>query len=160
MAGKRLPMRKILEILRLRWVLGLSVRATSQALHVSTGVVSSTTERVKKAGLTYESAAELTHDDLEARLYPGPMPRREFIEPDLAWVHRELRRTGVTLELLHQEYAAEHGKRVSLAGRARDNSVSRYRSLLRSMPTAMARWFAMATRSAIEPFSLLVRMFR
>lgn len=111
MAGKRLPMRKILEILRLRWVLGLTVRDTAQALHVSTGVVSSTTDRVAAAGLSYEAAIELPYEELEARLYPGPMPRREFIEPDLAWIHRELRRTGVTLELLHQEYAAEHGKR-------------------------------------------------
>ena len=29
-------------------------------------------------------------------------------EPDLAWVHRELRRPGVTLELLHVEYLAAH----------------------------------------------------
>src|SRR5690606_7758748 len=32
-------------------------------------------------------------------------------EPEMAWIHRELRRVGVTLELLHQEYAAENGSR-------------------------------------------------
>ena len=29
-------------------------------------------------------------------------------EPDLAWLHQELRRPGVTLELLHLEYLAAH----------------------------------------------------
>ena len=111
MARERLPMRKILEILRLRGVLGLTVRETAQALQVSTGVVSSTTERAASASVTYESAAGVRYEDLEALMYPGPVPRREHEEPDVVWVHRELRRPGVTLELLHQEYAAEHGKR-------------------------------------------------
>ena len=110
MAGKRLPMRKILEILRLRWVLGLTVRDTARALRVSTGVVSATTDRATSIGLTYETALELTYEELEARLYPAALPRQEFAEPDLVWIHHELRRTGVTLELLHQEYLAEHEK--------------------------------------------------
>lgn len=111
MAKERLPMRKILEILRLRWVLGLTVRETSAALGVSTGAVSRTTERAQESELSFEAASELTHEELERRLYPSPKPTPRFAEPDVRWIHRELRRVGVTLELLHQEYAAEHGAR-------------------------------------------------
>jgi len=104
-------MRKILEILRLRWVLGLTVRETSMALGVSTGAVSRTTERALASELSYEAAAELTHEELEARLYPVAKRASVFVEPDVTWIHRELRRIGVTLELLHQEYRAAHGER-------------------------------------------------
>ncbi|RZO61682.1 MAG: IS21 family transposase [Sandaracinaceae bacterium] len=109
MAKERLPMRKILEILRLRFVLGLTVRETSAALGVSTGAVSRTTERALGSELTYETAAGLGFDELEARLYPKTKRVGAHVEPDVRWVHRELRRVGVTLELLHQEYRAEHG---------------------------------------------------
>lgn len=109
MAKERLPMRKILEILRLRWVLGLTVRETADALGVSTGSVSQTTVRAQKSELTYEGASELPYEELERRLYPSPKPAARFVEPDVTWIDRELRRVGVTLELLHQEYVAEHG---------------------------------------------------
>lgn len=102
-------MRKILEILRLRWVLGLTVRETAVALGVSTGAVSRTTERAKAAELSFEAASEMTHEALEALLYPRSKRSVPHIEPDVVWIHRELRRVGVTLELLHQEYASEHG---------------------------------------------------
>ena len=106
---ERLPMRKILEILRLRWVLGLTVRETSASLGVSTGAVSRTTERAKAAELSFESACELDQVTLEARLYPPARRVTAFVDPDVRWIHQELRRVGVTLELLHQEYSAEHG---------------------------------------------------
>ena len=83
MARERLPMRKILEILRLRWVLGLTVRETTRALQVSTGVVSSSTERAASALLTYVSAVGMLYEDLEAQTYPRPVPRREHEEPDV-----------------------------------------------------------------------------
>jgi hypothetical protein len=111
MATERLPMRKVLEILRLRWVLGLTVRETSAALGMSTGAVSRTTERAHAAALSYEAASALTHEALEAALYPVATRSSSFVEPDVRWIHRELRRVGVTLELLHQEYRAEHGER-------------------------------------------------
>lgn len=104
-------MRKILEILRLRWVLGLTVRETSAALGVSTGAISRTTERAIAAELNFESASALGHEVLEGRLYPSTKRVHRHVEPDVAWIHRELRRVGVTLELLHEEYSAERGKK-------------------------------------------------
>lgn len=70
MAGKRLPMTKILEILPLHWVLGLTVRDTAQALRVSTGVVSTTAERASAISLTDKSASELPYE-APRRALPG-----------------------------------------------------------------------------------------
>lgn len=53
----------------------------------------------------------LTEDELEARLYQRPqvpIPTKDRPEPECAWIHRELRRAGVTLELLHHEYLEQH----------------------------------------------------
>jgi hypothetical protein len=100
-------------------VLGLTVRETSLALGLSTGAVSRTTERARASELSYEAASELSHEELEALLYPIAKRTALFVEPDMMWIHRELRRVGVTLELLHQEYRAEQGQR-ALGVRAHD----------------------------------------
>ena len=106
---ERLPMRKILEILRLRWWLEHSVRETALAVHTSTGTVSNTTSRAETAGLTWATARELEEHELEARVYGAPSPPTSGRpEPDPIWIHTEYKRPGVTLELLHLEYLAEH----------------------------------------------------
>ena len=55
MAGKRLTMRKTREMLRLRWVLGRTVRETARALGLSTGVIDKATQRARTAGLSWEA---------------------------------------------------------------------------------------------------------
>lgn len=102
-------MSKTREILRIRWALGLSVRDASRATGASTGVVSKTENRAKAAGLTWELVEALKEVELERRLYGGPkFTRVDRAEPDPMWIHRELRRVGVTLELLHLEYLTAH----------------------------------------------------
>jgi len=109
MAAERLPMRKIREILRLRWVLEYGVRQTALSASVSTGVVSRTTQRAQAVGLTWEFAEAMTETALEERLYGRSLPPGAArAEPDLAWMHTELKRPGMTLELLHLEYLAQH----------------------------------------------------
>jgi transposase len=109
MAQERLPMRKVREILRLRWCLKHGVRQTAAALGVSTGVVSHTTVRAAGCGLDWSAAEALSEAELEERLYGRTVPSGEArAEPDPAWMETELRRTGMTLELLHLEYLAEH----------------------------------------------------
>jgi hypothetical protein len=45
----------------------------------------------------------LAPSELEARLYPSVAAAAKPT-PDCAWIHRERRRVGVTLQLLHLEY--------------------------------------------------------
>ena len=103
-------MRKIREILRLKWVAQRSHREAARSLGVSPGAVASVVGRARATALTWEAVDALSDDALERTLY-GP-PLAEIVgarpEPDLAWIHHELRRPGVTLELLHVEYLAAH----------------------------------------------------
>jgi transposase len=62
--------------------------------------------RAARAGLSWEEASKLSDAEVEARLFQqvgrNEPPARGPI--DLGWVHMELRRAGVTLELLWSEY--------------------------------------------------------
>ena len=56
-----------------------------------------------------EAVDALEETELELRLYGVPKSARASrAEPDPSFIHRELRRAGVTLELLHLEYLEEH----------------------------------------------------
>lgn len=96
--------------MRLRWALGRSVRESSRAAGVSVGVVSNTERRATRAGLDWTTVERLDDTELDRRLYGGPKHTRgeRRVLPDPVWMHAELRRAGVTLELLHLEYLREH----------------------------------------------------
>jgi transposase len=109
MATERLPMRRIREIIRLRRQQELSVRETARALGVSVGVVSKTASRAQKAGITWTVAEGMTDAALEERMYGRPAsPSDDRPRPNPVYLHTELRRPGVTLEVLHLEYLEQH----------------------------------------------------
>lgn len=111
MAKERLSMSKSREILRLRWVLKHSVRDVASSVGVSTGMVSQTAQRAAMAGLAWADVESMDDAELETALYaaaPGGDPPTDRPKPDPLHIHRELRRPGVTLELLHLEYLQEH----------------------------------------------------
>jgi transposase len=98
-------MHKIREILRLRWVLGLGVRQAAASADVGRSVVSKTATRAERAGLDWAAVEKLSDTELERKLYGAPCaPSHSRAEPDPIYIHTELRRPGVTLELLHLEY--------------------------------------------------------
>ena len=105
MLAPRLLMRKIRVILRLRHVQGLSHREISQACVISPGTVSRYLQRAVRRGLGWPLPAELDDAALEARLFPRAAPAAGRARPDCAYIHRELKRDGVTLQLLWEEYA-------------------------------------------------------
>lgn len=109
MATERLPMRQIREILRQKLVLGRSHREIAQSVGKSAGAVGSTTKRAERAKLSWAAVEALSDDALEERLY-GARPAKASARPlpDPAAMHLELRRPGVTLELLHLEYLERH----------------------------------------------------
>jgi transposase len=103
-------MRQIREILRLKWVADRSHREVARSLGVSPGAVGSAVSRARARALTWDAVEALSDDALERTLY-GPTAAEidgARPEPDLPWLHQELRRPGVTLELLHIEYLAVH----------------------------------------------------
>lgn len=109
MAKERLPMRKIREILRLRWGQRRSVREVTRSLEVSTGVVARAEQRARAAELSLEQVDALGDVELERRMYGrSGTPQRERPTPDPGYIHHERKKPGVTLELLHQEYLEQH----------------------------------------------------
>jgi len=109
MPAVRLSMRKIKEILRLKFGRGLSNRAIARSVQVSPATVSDCLMRAKLAGVGWPLEPELDEATLEAKLYPPPPPARQpRVVPDFAHLHRELKRKGVTLQLLWQEYKQVH----------------------------------------------------
>ncbi len=62
-----------------------------------------------RAGVDWSVAQGLSDEDLEGRLYPPAVPRgAHHLEPDYALIHQELKRAGVTLQLLWEEYARDN----------------------------------------------------
>src|SRR5438552_14258331 len=104
MATERLSMRKIREILRHKWALGRSHRDVAASLGVSLGAVSAAEQRAREAGLDWSTVESLTDDALETRLYAALASTRRRALPDPLHLHLELKRQGVTLQLLHHEY--------------------------------------------------------
>ena len=103
-------MRKIRDVLRYRHSTGLSLEAIARALSISKGVVAKYLRLASDAGLGWPLPEDLDDAGLEKRLYRQPSARiSAFAEPDYAQVHQELKRKGVTLTLLWEEYRHEVG---------------------------------------------------
>jgi transposase len=96
-------MRKIREILRLKYEAKLSHRAIARACSVGAGTVAEYLRRARVAGLAWPLPEELDDAALNTCLFP-PTVGRLRVEPDMAHMHAELRRAGVTLQLLWLEY--------------------------------------------------------
>jgi len=102
-------MRQIKDILRLQWSQGLSMRSIARSLGVGYGSVQEVLHRATAAGLRWPLPAELDDAALEQLLYRGNQGRpRCRPEPDWTVVDTELRRKGVTRELLWLEYKQAH----------------------------------------------------
>lgn len=100
-------MRKVREVLRLRWLCGLSQRQVASACGMGRSTVGEYLERAERAGVRDWSSVEALGDEaLERRLFPPPVAvaAGDRPEPDWSRVHLGLRRKGVTLRLLWEEY--------------------------------------------------------
>ena len=107
MPAERVSMRRIREILRLKHEGGASDRQIARSLSLARSTVAVTLQRAAAVGLRWPLPATLTDRVLEALLYAGhgsQQGARRKAEPDWAYVHHELRRPGVTLMLLWEEY--------------------------------------------------------
>jgi transposase len=109
MATERLSMRSVKEVLRQKWVLKKSHREVARSLGISAGAVGNTMTRAGALNLTWEHIKDLSEEELEVRLYGPKAPTSaQRPLPDPVHIHTELRRPGVTLELLHLEYLEKH----------------------------------------------------
>lgn len=111
MPAERVTMRRVREILRYRFEEGLGHKAISYRVGAAPSTVRETLRRAEAAGLAWPLGDEITDAVLEAALYKANGTKtghRRSVEPDWAYVHRELKRKHVTLQILWDEYIERH----------------------------------------------------
>ena len=85
---------------------GLSQNAIARTAHVSKHSVQDVLESARERGVSWEDVEGMSEEAAYALLFPGRGDAGPVhADPDWARVHRELAKTGVTLKLLHAEYA-------------------------------------------------------
>lgn len=104
-------MRKIKDVLRLKLDARLSHEQIAAALHISKGVVAKYAGLASATGLDWATISALSEAELEQRLLAKPAKPASYAMPDYGRIHQELRRKGVTLMLLWEEYQAENADR-------------------------------------------------
>lgn len=106
MPNERLSVRKIREILRLKWELKLRNRQVSRSCSVSHNTVREYVFRATKAGLSWPLPAGMDDGALERLLFPVPVKvaAEDRNMPSMEYLRKELGRKHVTLMLLWQEY--------------------------------------------------------
>ncbi|HEX9062155.1 MAG TPA: IS21 family transposase [Clostridia bacterium] len=98
-------MPKIKEIIRLANRDDLSLNAIGKSVGCSHNTVKEIMRRSKVAELDWQKAQHMSDDEIELLLYgEKKSSTRARPEPDMEYIHRELKRPGVNLALLWHEY--------------------------------------------------------
>ena len=108
-------MKKIKELMRLKWECGCSNRAIARSLNVSDSTIGDCLQRIKAAGLDWPLPDDLAEEALEEKLYSKihKIDAEKKGEIDYCYIHKELKRKNVTLRLLWGEYKAKHPQGLS-----------------------------------------------
>ena len=112
-------MHKIKDILRLHFEAKLSQHQIAASLQLSSGVVNKYLALAKEAGISWPLPIDLDEVALRNLLRPHTAKVNHYHEIDYASMHQELKKKGVTLLLLWQEYESTYKHRLSLATRSR-----------------------------------------
>ncbi len=106
-------MRKIREILRLRYAAGLSIRQIRASTKVSVGAIQKLLSKADARGLSWPLPVDLDDAQLARLFYPGAdtRPSTRFQVPDWSVIHQELKRKGMTKQLLWEEYTRQYPNR-------------------------------------------------
>ena len=109
MAKRRLSMRKIKEVIRLRLENNCSVRQIAKSCDIGRSTVSDYLSRAEQAGLAWPLPPNFDDTALEALLFPTistDTPSKRQM-PSMEHLYQELKKKGVTLQLLWFEYKQE-----------------------------------------------------
>ncbi len=104
-------MRKIRELLRLQEKSALSERQIARALNISRPVVAQYLTDFRLAGLCYENVEKMSDSELLRILEKGrekKSKKYKALSEKFEYFLKELKKTGVTLQILWEEYRLEH----------------------------------------------------
>jgi transposase len=115
MGQERLPMRKLREILRLRYSMGLGRNEIAVSVRCGRTTAGHYIKLAQEAGIeSWEDVEAFSEGELEELLGIKPPPPRGLKvasgdrAPDWNWIHSEVKKPGVTLMLLWQEYLRDN----------------------------------------------------
>jgi transposase len=102
MTKRRLSMRKIEEVLRSKWDHHMSNRQIAKSCSISHSTVREYLDRARLAGLSWPLDSALDNTTLESMLFPEKPspPSAQRSMPSMDYLFREMKRKGVTLQLL------------------------------------------------------------
>ena len=84
---------------------GMGRNAIAASRHISKNSVGDVFHIADRMGISYENIAQMDEDTVYRKFYPDKFALESLYDkPDYEYVHQELKRTGVTLKLLWQEY--------------------------------------------------------
>lgn len=126
-------MRKIKEILRLHLEHQQGRRAIARACQVSPTTVSDYIAKAEQFGLDAPGLRKLTDEDLHRLFFPEtPANTPKKALPDFQVLQKELKKKGVTLQLLWEEYRAVHPE-----GYGRSQFFQTYRDFAKTLHPVM-----------------------
>lgn len=110
MSRNHISMRKIREILRLRFDCKCSYKEIAKSIRISSSTASDCVSRAKAAHLSWPLLPDLTDEELEVRLYPPPKKINKDQRGEIDWthIHKELKRKHMTLKVLWNEYKEQY----------------------------------------------------
>ena len=110
MPAERITMRKVKEVLRLKFECGLSNRKIAHSCSIARSTVSDYISRATGVGLSWPLPEDIDDSRLEQILFSQTprVPKDQRPPLDFSLIHQELKRKGVTLMLVWQEYKAEN----------------------------------------------------
>jgi len=127
---RRTNMLKAREILRLKYESALSLRDIAIAAGCGKTTVAEVLERAVKANISWPP--DLSDKQLLSLLYPPLNSKKELPEPDMSYIFYELKKKGVTLMLLWEEYKEAYPE-----GLMYTQFCTRYREFKKSLKLSM-----------------------
>ena len=94
------------EILRLQ-SLGINNTRIAEACGCARSTVISTLQYATAKGLKWDSVRDWTEKEVAEKLLPSVAARQTYKMPDYGYVHREMQKSGVRLNLLWLEYCEQ-----------------------------------------------------
>ncbi|MEA3354792.1 MAG: hypothetical protein U9Q33_13350 [Campylobacterota bacterium] len=104
-------MKKIKDILKLRFITNISYRQISRAVDVPSSTVSDYCKRFEITKYTIDEFLKLDEDMIYQSLFPEKKLASKYKDrplPNVEYIHKEISKKGVTFELLWQEYKEQH----------------------------------------------------
>ena len=91
------------EILRLK-SLGFNHSQIARSMSISRQTAITAVQQAEALDMSFHNVADLSDRELAELLYPPAEGKVKYTMPDCEWIHREMAKSGVTLQLLWGEY--------------------------------------------------------